>query len=395
MKGHIRKRGEDSWELKYDIGPDPLTGRRRIRYCTFRGARRKAEEKLRELLYQVDRGEHVDPTKITVTDLLDRWLKHAGSQVSPKTHERYAQLVEKNIAPIMGEHKLRALRSIHIDEAWSRLLADGRLDGKGGLSPQTVKHCHRVLKQALGQAVRWQLLARNPADYVDPPRVPRKELIVLDPMATARLLKGIKETQFYIPTLIAVLTGLRRGEVLALRWRHVDLDSGRLSVIQSLEQTKAGLRFKETKNRRARHVVMPPLLRSGLRAHKVRQAEALLGLGVRQTDETLVVCRYDGAPMNPEYLSREFPVAVTRMGLPRVNFHNLRHSHATQMLLCGVHPKITQERLGHSSISITMDLYSHLVPGLQGEAAEKVDAVLRRALKNTSQASPGGNSGGN
>lgn len=383
MKGHIRQRGKGSWELKYDLEPDPLTGKRRTQFCTVKGSSKEAETELRRLLREVDTGEHVEPNKQTVKTLLDKWLKHASSHVSPKTHERYTQLINNNISPILGGRKLKALRPIHIDEAWSHLLTKGRMDGKGGLSPQTVKHCHRVFKQALGQAVRWQFLARNPADQVDPPKVSRKVMNVLDAEDTIRLLEGIKETQFYIPTLIAVMTGLRRGEVLALRWRHMDIESGRLSVVQSLEQTnEGGLRFKETKNSKARLVDMPSLLIEELRRHRLKQAEAFLKLGERQTDDHLITCGYDGEPMKPEHLSREFPKAVVKAGLPRVNFHTLRHSHATLMLTGGVHPKIAQERLGHSSISITMDLYSHLVPGLQKEAAEKVDTALRSALKN-------------
>ncbi|HJP21606.1 MAG TPA: tyrosine-type recombinase/integrase [Alphaproteobacteria bacterium] len=383
--GGVREKRRGVWELKFDTGVDRVTGKRQTRYRTVKGNRRAAETELRRLLCQIDTGEFVQPAKITVGHLLDRWLNHTRSQVAPKTHERYGQLVANNIGPVLGHHKLDSLRTIDIDGAWANLLEDGRKDGKGGLSPQTVKHCHRVLRQALAQAVRWQMIARNPADEVEPPRVARKEITVLDAVQTATLIEATRGTEFYVPTLIAVTTGLRRGETLALRWKHIELEAGVLAVVESVEQTKAGIRFKEPKGKRARQVVMTALLVAELRQHRLRQAQDLLKLGIRQTEDTLVCCRADGEIMNPEDLSRRFPEIVLRAGLPRLTFHSLRHSHATQMLVAGIHPKVAQERLGHSSIQVTMDRYSHLVPGLQEEAAEKVDSAIQAALKSGSR----------
>jgi integrase len=382
--GGIREKRPSVFELKFDIGDDPVTGKRRTKYHTVKGTRREAQKKLTRLHREVDAGDYSEPSKVTVQTLLVRWVGHMRSQVSPKTLERYDQLINNNIVPVLGEQRLDRLRAVHIDGAWSKLLREGRKDGKGGLSPQTVKHCHRLLKQALGQAVRWQMIGRNPADAVETPRVIRKELAVLDAKQTATLLDALRETPFYMPTLIAVTTGLRRGEVLALRWKHLNFDTSDMAVLQSLEQTKKGLRFKEPKNKRQRHVAMPSILVAELRRHKLEQAEALLMLGIRQTNEALICCRYDAEPMDPENLSRQFPIAVERAGLPRITFHALRHSHATQMLMNGTHMKVASERLGHSSIGITMDLYSHLLPGMQEEAAERVDNALRAALNSGS-----------
>lgn len=382
--GGIREKRPGVFELKFDIEDDPVTGKRRTKYHSVKGTRREAQKKLTSLLREVDADDYVERSGITVQTLLGRWISHMRSQVSPKTLERYEQLISNNIVPVIGEQRLERLRAIHIDGAWSKLLQEGRKDGKGGLSPQTVKHCHRLLKQALGQAVRWQMIGRNPADPVETPRVIRKELTVLDAKQAATLLEALRETLFYIPTLISVTTGLRRGEVLALRWKHLNFDTSDMAVLQSLEQTKKGLRFKEPKSKRPRHVAMPSMLVAELRRHKLEQAEALLVLGIRQTTETLICCRYDSEPMDPENLSRQFPVAVERVGLPRITFHALRHSHATQMLTNGTHMKVASERLGHSSIGITMDLYSHVLPGMQEEAAEQVDNAIRAALKSGS-----------
>jgi integrase len=384
--GGIREKRPNVFELKFDIGPDPVTGRRRTKYRTVAGTRRAAQKELTRLLSEIDSGNYAEPSQNTVKTLLDRWLEHVRPpKVSPKTFERYEQLIHNNIVPVLGEQKLRLLKPIHIDGAWSKLLQNGRNDGKGGLSPQTVKHCHRVLKQALGQAVKWQLINRNPADPVEAPRVIQKELIVIDAGQTSELLAGLRGTQFYMPAMISVTTGLRRGEVLALRWKNLNLESGSMIVRQSLEQTtKGGLRFKEPKSKKPRHVALPRLLVDELRQHQVKQAEEMFRLGIRQTAEMLVCCRYDGKPIDPEYVSREFPNAVVKAGLPRITFHGLRHSHATQMLKNGTPMKVASERLGHSGIAITMDLYSHVQPGMQEEAAELVDNALRAALNTAS-----------
>ena len=174
--------------------------------------------------------------------------------------------------------------------------------------------------------------------------------------------------------------GLRRGEICALRWRNVDLVTGQLGIAGSTEQTKAGTREKTTKSGRARTVALTTLAVEELRRHKTRQAEELLCIGVRQSDDTYVVAQADGQPLKPNSLTHEFVRFITETRLPRVRFHDLRHSHATHLLASGVHPKIAQERLGHATIAVTIDLYSHVLPGMQEDAASRVDAALRAAL---------------
>jgi len=185
----------------------------------------------------------------------------------------------------------------------------------------------------------------------------------------------------YWPVLLALTTGMRRGEILALRWRSIDLDAATLRVVESLEETKVGLRFKAPKTGKHRAIVLPAFAVEELRRLKREQAEALLRIGVRQSGDTLVCAREDGQPKLPGSLTGEFARLVRRLGLPLVRFHDLRHSHATALLAGGVHPKIAQERLGHSTIATTMDLYSHVTDTMQAEAAAKLDAVLRPAIK--------------
>ena len=240
---------------------------------------------------------------------------------------------------------------------------------------------HRVLKQAFARAVRWGMLLNNPADAVDPPKVERLNMQALDTQQTARLLTHFRDTRMFVPVLLAVMCGLRRGEITALRWRSVDLTRGQLSVAESTEQTTKGIRTKETKNGRSRTVALPSLVIEELRRHRAQQAEEFLKVGIRITDQVYLVGREDGRPLQPTSLTHEFVRLLAKAtDLPRIRFHDLRHTHATHLLANGVHPKVAQERLGHSTVGVTLDLYSHVLPGMQEDAAAKVDAAVRAAI---------------
>ncbi len=383
MKGHIRQRSPGSWELRYDFGTDPATGKRRIATSTVRGDRKDAEKELRRLLRTLDTGEHVDPTRLTVRQWLEQWLETVCAEVAPKTHERYGEIVHNFLIPELGNLPLPKLAPTHIQLAYNGWATGGRRDGKaGGLSPQTRRHIHRILRTALSRAVEQQVIARNPADAFKKrlPKVERRTLATLNAEQSARLLEAISHSRVYWPVLLALSTGMRRGEVLAVRWKNVDLERGTLRVMESLEQTKTGIRFKPPKSGRHRVITLPAYAVEDLRGLKRQQAEELLALGVRQTGETLVCARADGEPHQPLSLTYEFARFMSRMkDLPRVRFHDLRHSHATQLLASGVHPKIASERLGHASVGITLDLYSHVTDTMQSDAAVKLDSAMQVA----------------
>jgi integrase len=382
--GHIRERSSGSFEIRYSLGTEPATGKRRIATATVRGSRKEAERELRRLLRALDTGEHVDPTRITVQEWPATWLDAVRAEVSPKSHERYCEIVSHHLAPALGNLQLAKLAPAHIQEAYNALATGGRRDGKeGGLSPRTRRHIHRILSAALSRAVEQQLIVRNPADAFKKrlPKVEHSEMATLTVQQAQALLAAIRHTRVYWPVLIALATGARRGEILALRWRNVDFDRGSLCVVESLEQTKAGLRFKAPKNEKARAIALPAFAIAELRRLKREQAESLLMLGVRQSSATLVCARADSEPMPPRSLTHEFLKAIARVvDVPRVRFHDLRHSHATQLLVAGVHPKVAQERLGHSSITVTLDLYSHVTGTMQEDAAVKLDMAFQSAI---------------
>ncbi len=326
-------------------------------------------------------GTFISPDKTTLAVFLDRWLAHMKSQLSPRSHERYAEIATKNIAPLLGAVMLSKLRSAQISAAYTTALTNGRRDGAGGLSPRTVHHMHRVLKQALRQAVKWEELTRNPADAVDPPKVERQRLETYDMAQTAELLDGFRGTRMMMPVVLAALCGLRRGEIAALRWSNVDLVKAQLAVVESAEQTKAGVRYKEPKSGRARTVALSATVAAELSAHRIEQAQELLRVGMRSSEHSFVVARADGSPLQPNSLTHEWYRNLAKTTLPRIRFHDLRHAHATHLLSSGVHPKVASERLGHSKVGITLDLYSHVMPGMQESAAAMVDDALQIALR--------------
>jgi integrase len=379
MKGHIRERSPGRWAIILDVR-DPATGKRRRKWHTFAGTKRQAQIECSRLIAEIAGGKYVEPAKTTLGTFLDRWLEHIRTQVSPKTFERYSEISRHNISPLLGSILLPKLRPEQISSAYAKALTGGRRDGKA-LARRSVHHMHRILRQALQQAVDWQMLARNPTDTVKPPKIDAKTVATLTPEQSAELLERLKHSRVYWPCLIALATGLRRGEVLALRWKNIDLDRETLQVVQSLEQTKAGMRFKAPKNGRSRVVTLPEFVVTELRRLKREQAEELLRLGVGQCADTLVCGRADGEPHQPLSLTYEFARFMGRLkDLPRVRFHDLRHSHATCLLASGVHPKIAQERLGHASVTITLDLYSHVTDTMQADAAKLVDTSFGGAI---------------
>lgn len=379
MKGHLVERSPGKWAIVLDL-PDNGSGRRRRKWHTFKGTKRQAETEKARLIAAMSGGTYIEPTKQTVAEFLEEWLTFIRPSVAPKTWERYAEICRKTIAPQIGPVVLSKLRTDRIDAGLSRMLSAGRRDATGGLSPRTVGHARRVLIKAIGQAVTWGRLISNPATATTPPKVARTKMTAYDATQTAALLEAFRPTRMFVPVLLAVMCGLRRGEIAALRWGSVDLERKSLSVVESAEQTSAGVEYKEPKSGRARTVAMSATVVAELRAHRARQAEEMLRLGLRPDAAAFVIAQPDGAPLQPRSITHEWVRLVSKTALPRIRFHDLRHSHASQMLAAGVHPKIASERLGHSTIAITLDLYSHVLPGMQADAAEQVDAAIRRAV---------------
>jgi integrase len=380
MKGHIRERSPGRWAIVIDLR-DPATGKRRRKWHSFAGTKRQAQNECARLISELNGGQYIETAKITVGQFLERWLEHVKHQVSPRTHERYSEIVRKNINPLLGAVLLTKLRPLQISDAYAQARASGRRDGRGGLAPSTVRYMHVILKAAMGQAVRWQILAHNPVDAVDAPKIERGTMHTYDLTQTAALIEVTRGTRMRITIILAVLCGLRRGEIAALRWRDINLENGQLVVNESAEQTQAGVRYKKPKSGKGRMVALSARVVNELRSHRAQQAEELLALGVPLSDGTFVIAQVDGSPLQPRTITHQWQLLLAEnKSLPRIRFHDLRHAHATHMLSSGVHPKIASERLGHSKVGITMDLYSHVLPGMQEDAVARVDRELEDVI---------------
>ena len=368
MRGTIRKlknRKTTTWEVRVDVPPGS-DGKRRMKSVSVRGTKRDADMKLRTLLSSLDKGLSPDGSKVTTSQYLDWWLQtYAIPNVRPRTSERYGSDVRLHISPVIGSIRLSNLRAGDAQVVLSRML-------DRGYSRQSVRHCYRVMRLALKHAVEKGILQVNVTDAVKPPRLEPIELELPSLEEVQHILELADTTPYRSALSFMVHTGCRRGEALGLEWRHVDLENGTASIVQSLQRVgRTGLRFlppKSTKSRRS--IALDEDTVEMLRSHRGGQILTMAQLGSAYEDNGLVFPGPMGKPLDPATLTRNFEKLARRAGKRHVRLHDLRHFHASLLLKAGVHLKVVQERLGHSSIAITADTYSHVAPSLQREAAD-------------------------
>lgn len=369
--GCIVKRGE-GYAVVLDLGKGP-DGKRRRKWHSGFTSEREAKRFLVQALREMETGDYVEPAKTTVGEWLTKWLEsYAKPALAPTTFELYQNNVKVHLVPALGGVKLQKLTSVHVQELLARLQAEGK-------AQWTIHGIYRVLHKALNDAVRAGLVARNVADMVNKPKQERKPRPTLDPEEARRFLDAAREDRLYALYVLAILHGLRRGELLGLRWADVDLEVGRLSITQAMKMVNNRPAFGEPKTARSRRLVeLTALAVEALRRHRHEQKKERLAFGPDYQDHGLVFCQVNGKPLDPHnMLKRSFKRLLKTAGIAKdLHLHDLRHTCATLLLKQGVHPKVVQERLGHSNISMTMDLYSHVLPGLQREAGEKLDALL-------------------
>jgi integrase len=377
MRGSIVRRGA-KWAVIVDVGRD-ATGRRKQRWHSGYETKRDASRALTDILAGLQAGAYVEPSKQTVAAFLDEWIDGVRATLRPSTWASYKLNVERHIIPGIGSVPLQQLTPTRINSLYAHLLASGRSDGKGGLSPRTVKYIAIILKRALSEAVRWQQLIRNPADAAQSPRPAHAaEMKTWNGDELHRFLRHVESDPLYPAYLFSATCGTRRGETLGLRWRDVDLAAGRVSITQTLLAIAYRLQFSTPKTAKGRRMIsMDATTVAALREHRRRQLEARLAFGSGYRDDLdLVFARADGSPIHPERLTRAFEAQLRKAALPHIRLHDLRHTCASLMLAAGVPAKVASERLGHSSIGITLDTYSHVLPGLQEDAAEKLAAAV-------------------
>ncbi len=366
MRGSVKKYGQ-SWCVTFDLGIDPATGKRRQKRKRGFATRKEAEAALTKMISDAEDGLFDQSDRVTVTDFLEQWLASKESTVRKSTYRSYAWLVKKHIVPHLGKAKLTDLTPIQLQRYYSKLQ---KLDKP--LSNRSILHIHIVLQEALDRAMKWGLLNRNVAKLVDPPRAKKVQFTVWTQKEAAKFLNACREDRYYIAFLLAIMTGMRKGEVLGLRWQDVDFEQSVISVRQTLSYTGKGSEFQAPKTEHGkRAIAIPAQVVEALKRHKRQQAQEKLMLGQEYQDNDLVVATRFGTFVTARNLDRSWYQYLDELDVPRIRFHDLRHTHASLMLLQGVHPKVVSERLGHANIGITLDTYSHVMPGLQEKAAAK------------------------
>lgn len=371
--GSYRQRGRNSWEIRYDLPPGP-DGGRRIAYQTVKGSRADAMKALREALHKQDKGVAVNPSSATVADFLGEWLSDvAPRSVAPKALERYHGLVKFQIIPHIGAIKLQKLRPADID-AWLAALESSKL------SVRSIRHAHGVLRSALSHAAAVEMIERNVAKIIKPPKLERKEIEILTEDEIAETLRKLDGHPFYPVAAFAIGTGARRGEIAALRWDDVDWDRASVRIERSTEQTRNSMRTKATKTAAGKRTVsLPASILTVLREHRRQQLELRLALGIGAPPANApVFTDLEGNPIAPDLITSRWRRAIRHRKLPKVSFHALRHSHASALIAAGLDVIAVSRRLGHASPALTLSVYGHLFKNKDQEAADAIDTVLGR-----------------
>jgi len=378
MRGSIIKRSENSYSIIINLGKDPSTGKRKQQWYSVKGTKKQAEKRLAELLHELDTGMLVKPSKLTVGQYLDQWLEGSRPNIAPNTAQTYAWFIDRHIKPTIGQIHLTTLRPERLQRLYSEKLTSGRRDGKGGLGSRSVRYIHTTIHKALKTAMKMGMIARNPADAVDIPKLERREMRVMTEIDLHIFLKYAGSTPYFALFYTALFTGMRRSELLALRWSDLDLLLCQASVTRSLHQLhNRELVFRQPKTAKGRRLIaLSPSTVAVLKEHQTVQIEQRLAVGMTLQDDDLVFSQPDGKPLLPDSITVAWRNLARRSGLKGIRLHDARHTHASLLLKQGVHPKIVQERLGHASIAITLDTYSHVAPGLQQQAANGFDDIV-------------------
>jgi integrase len=368
-EGSISRRKDGLYMARYTVQTADGPKRRTI-YGKKGESREDLAAKLTKAMADRDGGITYDAGKLTVEEHLLRWLSDSvRDTVRQRTYERYESIVRVHLIPAIGRIKLKTLTPAHV-----RALYRAKLDA--GLAPRSVLHIHRTLSKALKQATDDGLIPRNAAGLVKPPRPRREEIQPLDSEQVRALFETARGDRLEALYVVAVTTGMRRGELQGLKWEDLDLEAGTLQVRRTLSEPKGGWIFEAPKSGKGRSIRLTRRAMSALREHRKRQLEERMGKAGLWSDHGLVFPSAIGTPISGGNLNRSFKVLLKRADLPAVRFHDLRHTCATLLLRQGVNPKFVQELLGHADISLTLNVYSHVLPDMGDAAAGAMDAAL-------------------
>lgn len=371
-RGFIQKKNN-----RYYVGLNTTTadGRRTQQWFGSYPTKRQAEQRRTEVLHAQDTGNLVAPSHSTVAEYLtDEWLPTKQRTLKPTTWHSYSSTIRNHVLPHLGQVPLQALTPAHLDGLYAHLLTSGRKNGTTpGLSATSVRYTHRILRHALADAVRKGRLSRNPADAADPPRpAPGAEMRFWTPDQVRSFLYDTRDHPLHALWRTATHTGMRRGELLALRWADLDLTTGRLAVTQALVTVRNQIQVSTPKTPKSRrNIDLDRCTVETLKAHRRHQTEQRLALGPGYRDQDLVFATADGGHLHPDTISKSFKQLVTQAALPTIRLHDLRHTHVAILAATDVPIRVISERLGHASVAFTLDRYGHILPGADQQAAQK------------------------
>jgi integrase len=373
MAGQIIKRGDRTWLVRIFLGRD-AKGKQLFHRKTIHGTKKDAETYCNKVVRDRDMGTFIEPAALAVKDYLDTWLKTAACpRLRERTYGSYSELLERYVRPILGEKRLCDVRPLDIQTLYGDMT-------ERGLSARTVRYTHAVLSSAFKQAIRWHMLIHNPCEAVELPRAERREMSAFSPEDAENFLKAAKEHEQGVIFAFALATGMRPEEYLGLKWSDIDLEKGTAVVRRVLVRRKGGgWYFGEPKTSRSRRTVpLPATLVEMLTAHRRKQIAARLKAGAVYQNNDLVFATGEGTPHNSRNLAqRHFQVILEKAQLPiKFRLYDLRHSCATLLLVAGENPKVVAERLGHASVVLTLDTYSHVLPTMQEAASQKLERIL-------------------
>lgn len=374
MNGSVRRRANGTWEYRFDLGPDPLTGRRSIRSKSGFDTKKAATQALRNAVTAHERGRSVKTSSRSVESFLTEWHAAVRASLRPTTWVNYRDYMNAYVIPVIGETRLQELTPVRLNLLYGHLLTKGRVRGPGGLAPKTVQNVHRMLHRALSDAVKWDLIPRNVAEDAQPPRVSRKRPKVWAPEQLGQFVQQVRDDRFYALWLLVVTTGFRRGELAGLLRSDIDFAHGRVSPSAPRVVVAGHAQESETKTQAGvRSLALDPDTRRALLDYVEtwEQERQLLG-----QDTALLFVWPDGRPLHPDTITALFHRHCKAAGLPRIRLHDVRHSYATAALKAGIPPKVISERLGHSTAAFTLQTYTHVIPGMDEAAANSVVALI-------------------
>lgn len=370
MRGHISKRG-NKYSFVIDIGRDPVTKKRRQKRVSGFTSEKKARKAMTEMIAEINRGTYVEPTNETFGKYLTDWLNHKEKRVAYSTYRHYKSFIDNHIDPALGHIKIQDLRPMTLQNFYDSLLENNKL------SNRSIHHINRIITNCLNFGVKMGEIQTNVASAVEPVKVPRIEQQYWNVDEVNTFLESARGHIHFIAFYLAIFTGMRQGEILGLKWDSVDLENRMINVRRAIKRSEGGGELKDLKNSSSyRSITMSEGLMFELKTHKNEQNRIKMRVGKDYSDQGFVVATKTGNFVLPTNLSRSFRTIRNKLDIKQIRFHDLRHTHASLLFKENVHPKIVQERLGHSSIETTLDTYSHMLPNMQKTAAKKLDELF-------------------